>query len=186
MMQFIIDNKEILTLGMSLLGILLTLAFTVILSWRHKICFDYESRASVAVNILRDQYVQQESAHYSEVAKERKKEKTGVEEIYRRPEHRDRRRKLAKNLEDQNRVNRLYRFLLWASNVVFWFVWVAILLVLIGMGAIWVSPPSVVTVIWIVGLGLLAIGFVVFVSAMHFFAGRFFKLVHRITESEGE
>ena len=186
MNQFIVDNKEILSFCVSLLGILLSLAFGGILSWRHKICLDYESRRSVAINILRDRFVQRTSNHYSDVADERRRHKTAVEEIYKRPEQQELIRELGRDLEDQNRVRRLLPQLALASQASFGFVWAAIVVVVLGIAILWISPPFSVWVIWVVLLGILLLGFVVSVTIMWVLDGRFFQLVHRIIESEEE
>ena len=186
MSQFIVDNKETLSFCASALGILLSLAFGGILSWRHKICLDYESRRDVAINILRDRYVQRTSNHYSDVAEERKRRKTAVEEIYKRPEQQQLIRELGRDLDDQNRVKRLFRWLAVASQASFGFVWAAIVVVILGMSILWVSPPFLVWIIWAVLLGVLLLGFVVSVTVMWALDGRFFQLVHHIIEPEGE
>lgn len=186
MIQFIVDNKEILSFCGSALGILLSLAFGGVLSWRQKICLDYESRRDVAISILRDRYVQRASNHYSDVAEERKRQKTAVEEIYKRPEQQQLIRELARDLEDQNRVKRLFRWLGQASQASFGFLWAAIIVIVIGLATLWVNPPFFVWVIWAVLLGALLIGVIVSVTVMWALDGRFFRLVHRIIEPEGE
>jgi hypothetical protein len=186
MIDFIVQNKEVLTACSSALGILLSLAFGGILSWRHKICLEYESRRDVAINILRDRFVQRTSNHYSDVADERKKQKTEIEEIYRRPEQQELIRQLSKDLEDQNRVRRLFRWLAWASQAAFGFVWAAIVMALLGIACIWTGPPFFCVVLWVTVLTILIIGFVVCVSIMWLLDGLFFQLVHRIIEPEGE
>lgn len=186
MIQFIVDNKEVLSFCASGLGILLSLAFGGILSWRHRICLDYDSRRSVAINILRDKFVQRTSNQYSEVAHERKRQKTAVEEIYKRPEQQQIIRELGKDLEDQNRVKRLFRWLVLASQASFGFLWLAIIVVVVGIAILWISPAFLYWVIWAVVLGLLVLGFFASVSVMWVLDGRFFQLVHRIIEAEGE
>lgn len=186
MMQFIVDNKEVLSFCMSALGILLSLAFGGVLSWRHKICLDYESRRDVAINILRDRFVQRTSNHYSEVADERRRQKTAVEEIYRRPGQQQLIRELGRDLEDQNRVKRLFRWLALASQISFGCLWGAIITVCVGIAIVWANPVAFVWIIWGLILGLLVLGFVASVSAMWALDGRFFQLVHRIIEPEGE
>lgn len=57
MIQFLTQNKEVIVICVSLLGVLLSLCFGGILNWRHKICFEYQSRMAVATNILRDEFV---------------------------------------------------------------------------------------------------------------------------------
>ena len=186
MIQFIVDNKEVLSFCGSALGILLSLAFGGILSWRHKICLDYASQRNVAINILRDKFVQRASNHYSDVAEECKQQKTAVEEIYKRPEQQQLIRELGRDLEDQNRLKRLFRWLVLASQASFGFVWGAIILIVVGIAALWLDPPVFV---WMVGaslLGGLLFGFVLSVTAMWILDGRFFPLVHRIIEPEGE
>lgn len=185
-MQLIIDNKEFLILGISLTGMLLTLAFNGILGWRQKICLEYESRRDVAINILRDRFVQRVSTDYSDVANECENRKTEVEEISKRPEQKTLIRELARDLEDQNRVRRLFRWLALASQISFGLIWATIIFILIGIVSIWINPPSILIVGWFVMLGILLLGFVVFVSAMWILDGRFFQLVHRIIEPEGE
>lgn len=186
MIPFIVDNKEILSLCASALGILLSLAFGGILSWRHKICLDYESRRDVAISILRDRFVQRTSNHYSDVAEERKRKKTAVEEIYKRPEQQQLIRELGRDLEDQNRVRRLFRWLALASQASFGFVWAAIVVVVLGIAILWINPPFYAWVTWVVLLGILVLGFVACVTTMWILDGRFFHLVHRIIEPEGE
>lgn len=186
MIQFIIDNKELLTLCVSLLGVLLSLAFGGVLSWRQKICLDYESRRDVAINIVRDRFVQRTSSHYSDVARERRQQKTEVEAIYRRPEQQQLIRELGKDLEDQNRVRRLFCWLVRASQAAFGCLWAAIVLLLVGIASIWFNPPHFVWVVWAAVVALLLLGFIVAVSAMWVLDGRFFPLVHRIIEPEGE
>jgi len=186
MIQFIIDNKEVLTLCVSLLGVLLSLAFRGVLSWRQKICLDYESRRDVAINILRDRFVQRTSTHYSDVARERRNQKTEVEEIYRRPEQQELIRELGKDLEDQNRVKRLFRWLVRASQAAFGCLWAAIVLLVLGIVSVWINPPFFVWVIWASIVALLLLGFVLAITAMWVLDGRFFPLVHRIIEPEGE
>jgi len=186
MKQFILENKEALSLCASVLGILLSLAFGGILSWRHKICLDYESRRDVAISILRDRFVQRTSNHYSDVADKRKRQKTTVEEIYKRPEQQQLIRDLAKDLEDQNRVRRLFRWLVFASHAAFGFVWAAIIIVVVGIAILWISPPLAVWLTCAIVLGLLLIGFATAVSVMYALDARFFNLVHRIIEPEGE
>jgi len=186
MTQFIVDNKDVLYFCASVLGILLSLAFGGILSWRHKICLDYESRRDVAINILRDRFVQRTSDHYSDVADERRRQKTAVEEIYSRPEQQQLIREIGRDLEDQNRVKRLFRWLVLASQASFGFLWAAIIVVLSGIPVLWLAPPSFVWIIWAVLLGVLLLGFVASVSGMWVLDGRFFQLVHRIIKPEGE
>lgn len=186
MMQFIIDNKEVLSFCVSVFGILLSLAFGGILTWHHKICLDYESRRDVAINILRDRYIQRASTHYSDVANERRSRKTEVEEIYSRPAQQLLIQDLAHDLEDQNRVKRLFRWLALVSLISFGLIWSAIIFVLTGILSIWFKPPSFLIILWFVVLIVLLIGFIVSVSAMWVLDGRFFRLVHRIIEPEGE
>ena len=186
MIQFIVDNKEILSFCASALGILLSLAFGGILYWRHKICLDYESKRAVAINILRDRYIQRTSSHYLDVAEERKRQKTAVEEIYKRPEQQQLIRELGRDLEDQNRVRRLFRWLALASQASFGFVWAAIVLVVLGIASLWINPPFFVWGILAVLLGILLLGFVASVTVTWALGGRFFQLVHRIIVPEGE
>jgi len=186
MTQFIVNNKEVLSFCAAALGILLSLAFGGILSWRHKICLDYESRRDVAINILRDKFVQRTSNHYSDVADEVTRQNTAVEEIYRRPEKQQLIRELARDLEDQNRVRRLFRWLVFASQASFGFLWGAIIVILVGIAMPWLTPPFFLWVIWASLLGGLLLGFVLSVTAMWILDGRFFPLVHRIIEPEGE
>jgi len=185
MTKFLFDNKEILSFCVSAFGILLSLAFGGILSWRQKICLDYERR-DVAINILRDRFVQRTSNHYSDVADELKLQKITVEEIYKRPQQQELIRQLAKDLEDQNRVRRLFRWLVRASQASFGFLWTAIITVVLGIAIAWIGPALFVWVAWAVVFGLLMLGFVGSVSAMWVLDGRFFSLVHRIIEPEGE
>jgi hypothetical protein len=186
MIQFITDNKEVLSLCASALGILLALGFGGILNWRHKICLDYESQRDVAINILRDRYVQRASAHYSGIAGERRRTRTEVEEIYRRPEQQTLIQDLARDLEDQNRVRRRFRWLVVASQSAFGFIWGSVVITLAAVIAIWIAVPPWLVVTWFVCLGALLFGFVISVSAMWFVDGRFFALVHSIIEPEGE
>jgi len=186
MIQFIEDNKEILLLLVSALGIFLSLAFGGILSWRHKICLEYESRRDVAINILRDRFVQRTSSHYLHIAKEVKAQETTVEEIYKRPEQQQLIRQLGEDLEDKNRVKRLFRWLALASQTSFGFLWSAIILVIAAIAILWITPPPFVLIAWGVLLGVLLLGFVTSVSAMWALDGQFFRLVHRIIEPEGE
>jgi len=186
MTRFIADNKELFSFCASALGILLSLAFGGILSWRHRICLDYESRRNVAINILRDRFVQRTSSHYSDIAEERRRQKTAVEDIYRRPEQQKLIRELGRDLEDQNRVRRVFSWLSLASQASFGLLWGAIIIIGAGIGILWTSPPSCIWVIWAVILGILILGFIACVSAMWALDGRFFRLVHRIIETEGE
>jgi len=186
MMQFIIDNKEVLSLCVSLVGVLLALAFGGILNWRHKICLECESRRDVAINILRDRFVQRTSSHYADVAKERKDKRTEVEEIYKRPEQQDLVRELARDLEEQNRVKRLYRWMLAASQLSFGFVWAAVVIILLALVTLWFSPPAWLVITWIVLTAVMLAGFVGSVSLLWYLDGRFFGLVNRIIEPEGE
>ena len=186
MTEFIVNNKEALMFCAAALGILLSLAFGGILSWRHRICLDFESRRDVAINILRDRFVQRTTNHYSDVAQERKRQKTPVEEIYRRPKQKELIRDLAKDLSDQNRVNRLFSWLVIASQASFGLLWAAIIVLFIGIASVCAKPPFFVWVIWGSLLGFLLAGFFVAVTVMFTLDGRFFKLVHRIIEPEGE
>ena len=186
MIQFIVDNKEVLSFCASALGIFLSLAFGGILSWRNRICLDYESRRDVAINILRDKFVQRTSKHYSYVADELERQTTAVEEIYKRPEQQQLIRELAMDLENQNRVKRLFRWLVRASQASFGFLWFAIIVVVVGIAILWINPPLFVWIIWAVILGLLLLGFIASVTAMWALDGRFFHLVHVIIEPEGE
>jgi len=185
MMQFIVDNKEFLSLAISVLGVFLSLAFGGILGWRQKICLEYQSQRDVALNILRDNYVQRTSIHYSDVVKERRIKRTEIEDIYRRPEQQTLIRELAKDLEDQNRVKRLFRWLASASQITFGFIWFTIIFVLIGILSIWVAVPYFLVVTWLSILGILVLSFAVSVSLMWVLDGLFFQLVHRIIEPEG-
>ena len=184
MNQFILDNKEVLYFCTSVLGILLSLVFAGIRSWRHHICHEYRSDRDVAVNILRDKFVQLTCGHYSEVANERKRLKTAVEEIYQRPKQQRLIQDLAKILADQNRVKRRFRWLVRASQASFGFLWTAIILVLAGICGLWFALPAYAWIIWGVGLAVLLVSFIASVSGMWFLDGRFFCLVHRIIESE--
>jgi len=186
MTEFIANNKEILSFCVSALAILLTLAFGGILSWRHRICLDYESRRDVAINILRDRFVQRTSSHYTHIADELGRQERAVEELYARPEQVQLIRELGRDLEDQNRVRRLFRWLVIASQASFGLVWAAVVVIIIAVAALWANPPFIVFVLWAIALGALLIGFFVFVTMMWVFDGKFFQLVHRIIEPEGE
>lgn len=186
MSQFIAQNKEVLSVCVSLLGILLALAFGGVLNWRHKICLDYESRRDVAINIVRDRFVQRASAHYSDVAGERKQKKTGVEDIYKRTEQQDLIRELAIDLEDQNRVRRLFRYLSLASHLSFGCIWGSVVITTLGLLSIWLTIPTWLVVTWMVALATGLCGFLGSVSVMWYLDGRFFGLVNRIIEPEGE
>lgn len=186
MIQFFADNKDILTFCIAVLGVLLSLAFGGILSWRQKICLDYESRRDVAINILRDRFVQRTSNHYSNVASEVTSQNRAVEEIYKRPENQKLIRELGHDLEDQNRVKRLFRWLVFASQASFGFLWGAIILVIVRIATLWLTPSFVACVIWVSLLAGLLSGFVLSVTVMWILDGRFFPLVHRIIEPEGE
>ena len=120
------------------------------------------------------------------MADERRRHKTAVEEIYKRPEQQHLTRELAKDLEDQNRVRRLFEWLAWASQVSFGLLWASIIMVLVGVASVWVSPPFFLLVAWGVLLALLLLGFIICVTLMWFLDARFFRLVHRIIEPEGE
>lgn len=158
----------------------------VFLGWRQKICLEYESRRDVAINILRDRFIQRTSTHYSDVAQERKSKKIEVEEIYKRPEQKILIRELASDLEDQNRVRRLFRWLALASQISFGLIWATIIFIIIGIVSIWFNPPLFLIVVWLVAIGTLLFGFIVSVSAMCVLDGLYFQLVHRIIEPEGE
>lgn len=186
MIQFIAQNKELVTFCISLLGILLALAFGGVLNWRHRICLEFESRRDVAINILRDSFIQRTTAHYGDVADERRRKKTEVEEIYKRPEQQQLIRELAKDLENQNRVRRLYRWLSWMSHSCFACIWFSIVLTAIGILQIWLQVPSWLAAVWIVALSLGLVGFFVSVSSLWYLDGRFFDLVNTIIEPEGE
>lgn len=90
------------------------------------------------------------------------------------------------DLEDKSRVKCLFRWLLRASQASFGFLWLAIIVVLVGIAILWISPAFFVWVIWAVVLVLALLGFIASVSVMWVFDGRFFHLVHRIIEPEGE
>ena len=186
MIQFISDSKELFSLGAAVLGILLSLAFGGVLSWRQRVCLDYASSMNVAVNILRDRFVQRTSSHYSDVADERKKQKTAVEDIYKRPEQQQLIRELGRDLEDQNRVKRLFGWLVVASQASFGFLWGSIVVVVVGIVFLWAEPSFFVWVTWAVVLGVFMVGFGTAITLMWALDGKFFKLVHRIIQSEGE
>jgi len=170
----------------SLLGVLLALAFGGVLNWRHKICLDYESRRDVAINIVRDRFVQRASAHYSDVAGERKQKKTEVEEIYKRTEQQELIRDLATDLDDQNRVRRLFRWLSVISHMSFGCIWCSVVITTLGLLAIWLTIPGWLVLTWIAALATGLGGFLASVSALWYLDGRFFGLVNRIIEPEGE
>lgn len=186
MTQFIVDNKDVLYFCASVLGILLSLAFGGIRSWHHHICDKYRSLRDVAVSILEDRFVQRTCGHYSDVADERKRHKTAVEDIYKRPEQRQLIRELAQDLKNQNRVKRLFRWLVRTSRASFGFLWAAITVVLSGIPVLWAASPPFVWIIWSVLLGVLLLGFIASVSGMWILDGRFFRLADRIIEAEGE
>jgi hypothetical protein len=186
MIEFLARNREVLTFSVALLGVLLALAFGGVLTWRHKICLDYESRRDVAINILRDRFVQRASDHYTDAADERKKKKTEVEEIYKRPEQQELIRDLAKDLEDQNRVRRYFRWLSGASQACFGCIWASIVITILAIVTIWLAVPSWLVIAWMVLLGMALVGFIGSVSLLWYLDGRFFGLVNRIIEPEGE
>ena len=95
-------------------------------------------------------------------------------------------RQLAKALEDQNRVKRLFRWLVSASQASFGLLWGAVIAILFALAAFWVNPPPILCLVWAITLGALLLGFVVAVTLMWVLDGRFFQLVHRIIEPEGE
>ena len=188
MIQFIVDNKEILSFCVCVLGILLSLAFGGIRSWRSEICRSEKcwGDRDVAVNILSDRYTQRMCSQYLDIADERKRRKTDVAEIYRRPEQQQLMRELSKDLSDQERVKRLYSWLELASVASFGCIWGAIIVIVIGLAIVCIRPPISVWVIWAILLAVLVIGFVVSVTIMWILDGRFYRLVHRIMEREGE
>jgi Flp pilus assembly protein TadB len=157
-----------------------------VLNWRHKICLDYEDRRDVAINILRDKFVQRTSAHYCDVADERKRKRTEVEAIYKRREQQDLIRELASDLEDQNRVRRLFRGLSRVSQMCFGCIWGSIIVTAAGLLSTWVPVPPWLVVVWAAALGAGLIAFFASVSVLWYLDGRFFCLVNRIIEPEGE
>ncbi|TKJ41865.1 hypothetical protein CEE37_04665 [candidate division LCP-89 bacterium B3_LCP] len=186
MNEFIIDNKEVLSICTSLAIMLLSLAFGGILAWRHKICLEYESQKNVAISILNDRFVQRTSVHYSDIEEERERDKTSIEEIYKRPGQQQLVRELGRDLEDQNRVKRYFRWLVKVSGASFGFLWAAIILIVVAVALLWAESPFAVWVIWLLLLGTLLVGFFSSITAMWMLDGRFFKLVHRVIEPEGE
>lgn len=186
MIQFVLENKEILSICISLSGVLLTLAFGGVLGWRHKICFEYESKRSVAINILRDRYIQSTTTHHTDVVHECIKKKTDVGEIYKRPETQKYIQQLAKDLGDQNRVRRLFRWLMSASYASFGCIWTSIIVTLLSLISIWISVPIWLLLIWSMLFGAAILGFIASISFMYYLDGKFFKLVNGIIETEGE
>jgi len=147
---------------------------------------DYESRRDVAINILRDTFIQRTSEHYADVASERRRKHTEVEEIYKRPQVQGLVRELGRDLEAQNRIRRLFRWLVFTSHTSFGCIWSSVIIVLIGVTSIWLEPTFALAVIWCVLLALSLLGFVVSVSVMWVLDSRFFSMVHNIIEPEGE
>lgn len=187
MTQFLTDNKEIIAFVFSLLGMLLTFFFRGLLEWRHKICFDYDSKRDVAINILQDRFVQQSVRHHEEVAREQKNGMTEIQEIYKRPEQVKLIQSWAINLDVINRVKRYFRFLNLCSRWALYTVWISILLTPCPLINIW-SPISskVIQIAWIVLLIISLVALILFVSFMLIFDGRFFNLVNSIIEPETE
>lgn len=186
MMQFVADNRDLLTLFFAIGGILVSLAFGGILRWRHKICLDYQSRRDVAISILRDRFVQRASSHYSNIKNEIKSRKITVEQIYATPGQRELVEGLAKDLADQNRIKSLFK---WLSNFSVWaFVlnWSMIVIIILGVLFKYFGVPvwclTVCMTLFLISL----LGFVLAVSVMILFDAQFFQFVHKIIEEEGE
>lgn len=186
MIQFLSQNKEVVAISVSLFGILLSLCFGGIMNWRQKICFDYQSRMAVAINILSDEFVQRTSAHYSDVAHERRRKRTDLRDIYGRPEQQKLFRDLGKTLEDSNRVRRYFRWLDRAAYIAVVSVWLSIVLSAFAVLKVWIAVPSWLAIVWAVFLvGSLA-SFGGAVSVMFYFDGRFFQLTNKIIKPEEE
>lgn len=186
MMQELLENIEVITFYVSLLGILLAFCFRGILVWRQKICFDYESRRNVAISVLRDQFVQRFSAHYSEVADERRRKKTEIEEIYRRPEQQDMIRELSATVKTRNQVQQCFHSLDRASFIAFNSLWTSIVLAASSLLNLWLSIPPWLAYLWGLVLGISVVSSIVSVSLMCYLDGRFFRLVNGIIRPEGE
>jgi hypothetical protein len=73
-----------------------------------------------------------------------------------------------------------------SSQISFGCIWGSIVVALSGILGVWFKVPSWGVVIWMVLLSAALIGFVVAVSLMWYLDGRFFSLVNRIIEPEGE
>jgi len=93
---------------------------------------------------------------------------------------------LARDLEDQNRVRRLFRWLSAMSHTCFGCIWGSIVITTAGLLSVWLSVPGWLVVIWVVVLALALLGFIGSISSMWYLDGRFFSLVNRIIEPEGE
>lgn len=186
MIQFVSQNKEIVAISVCLFGILLSLCFGGLMNWRHKICFDYQSRMAVATNILRDDFVQRTSAHYSEVAEERRRKKTELRAIYGRASQQELFLALAKTLEASNQVQRYFRCLDRAGYTAVVSVWISIVLSACAALKLCIGVPTWLAIVWAVLLVAALVSFAGAVSVMFYFDGRFFHLTNMIIKPEEE
>lgn len=186
MIDAIVANKEFSTLAIAGIAVLVSLFFGGFRGWRHKICFEYESRRDVAITVINDSFVQRTSKHYKDIDTERRKNKTEVEAIYRRPEHQQLIRNLAADLDDANTVRRAYNWLNRLSALANDSLWYALVACIVAIALVMYLPLQWLMTLLTFIIVTLTLLFISCVSLMCYWDRRFFNLVHRIIEPEGE
>ncbi len=184
MNAFLSQNKEVLAFSFSLLTVLLTFFFRGIWEWRQKICFGYDSKRDVAVNILHDTFIHEATAHYEKVADALVEGVAEAPEIYRRPENQAIISSLALSLEKSNRVKRYYTYLDKASQWAVNSLWVGIVLVACPIANIWLTVPVPLVWLWAASLVVTLAVFLAAVSILLYFDSRFFRIVNNIIKPE--
>lgn len=182
-MTFYQENADTITFTFSAAGILLAFLFRVAQDYRHKICFDYESKRNVAISILQDRFVQRITAHIEEVDKERESGDTELSQIYKRPGQIN----LIKNVslcgEDISRIKRYFRHLDLISKWTVILVWLSFIFSLGPVINIWVAIQDVLVVrIWFVTFTLALLSWVFLFSVALYADGRFLSLANSIIE----
>ncbi|MGA3082042.1 MAG: hypothetical protein ABSD44_11745 [Terracidiphilus sp.] len=158
MMPAIVPYRDALTLIIAGLSISLTMFFGHFKTWRHRICFEYDSKQSAAVTALRDKFKEEAEQHFRAIQQHLRRTGGTVQQFYAESKQRTLIKTLALRLERCNEIIRLYSYLTLVSQVVEVGLLVESAILILSIGTIWV-PIGHYGVLCLVAvlLGILAI-----------------------------
>ena len=178
------SHKEIVTLVVAALSMLLTLFFGHFKNWRHRICFEYDSKHGAAITAIKDQFEQEAEIHFRSVQEGILEPGSTIQKVYQTTEQRKYIKSLADKLERTNQIRRDHNLLIRASQYVEWSIWILSILISTALLTIWWSFPHVLVIAGQSFGCLLVLTIITLVWALLIVEARFFRFTQAALRPE--
>jgi hypothetical protein len=178
------SHKDIVTLVIAALGMLLTFFFGHFKNWRHRICFDYDSKHGAAITAIKDQFEEEAEMHFKSVQNAVVQPGLTIQQVYQSVEQKKYIKSLANKLESANQIRRDHHLLILASQYVEWGIWTLSVLISTTLVTIWWPfPHSLAIAAQCVG-GILFLGIVALVCLLLKTEAHFFRITQEALRPE--